>query len=127
MGRMTSTPGNFSPCRNSKLAPPPVEMWVNLSANPDAWAAAAESPPPTTLTAELSEIARATPKVPAANSGVSNTPIGPFQKIVLARWISFAYRATVLGPMSTPIQPSSIAAFSVTFKESTSLMSRVMR
>ncbi len=29
-----STPGSFLPSRNSRLAPPPVEMWVILSATP---------------------------------------------------------------------------------------------
>ena len=31
-----STPGSFLPSRNSSEAPPPVEMWVILSATPAA-------------------------------------------------------------------------------------------
>ena len=57
------------------------------SGRPSARTAAAESPPPTTLNAPLPVapmIASATPLVPAANAGNSNTPIGPFQKIVCA-------------------------------------------
>ena len=46
-----STPGSFFPSKNSKDAPPPVEMWVILSATPAAWTAATESPPPTIETA----------------------------------------------------------------------------
>ena len=42
-----STPGNLRPSRNSSDAPPPVEMWVILSATFAAFTAATESPPPT--------------------------------------------------------------------------------
>src|SRR5215472_9241843 len=42
-----STPGSFLPSRNSSDAPPPVEMWVILSAMPACCTAATESPPPT--------------------------------------------------------------------------------
>src|SRR5262249_7935671 len=81
-----ATPGSSLPSRNSSDAPPPVETWVSLSSIPAT--AATESPPPTTVTAPLapaSTSAAATARVPASNGGVSNTPIGPFQKIVLAR------------------------------------------
>ena len=50
-------PGSSRPSRNSREAPPPVEMWVILSAKPSCSQAAAESPPPTMVTA--SESARA--------------------------------------------------------------------
>ena len=50
-------PGSSKPSRNSRDAPPPVEMWVILSAKPSCSQAAAESPPPTMVTA--SESARA--------------------------------------------------------------------
>ncbi len=46
-----STPGNFLPSRNSSEAPPPVEIWVILSATPAALTAATLSPPPTMETA----------------------------------------------------------------------------
>ena len=50
-------PGSSKPSRNSREAPPPVEMWVILSAKPSCSQAAAESPPPTMVIA--SESARA--------------------------------------------------------------------
>lgn len=40
------TPGSGFPSSNSKLAPPPVEMWLILSASPAFSTAATESPPP---------------------------------------------------------------------------------
>src|ERR1700691_5108623 len=42
-----STPGSFSPARNSRDAPPPVEMWEIWLATPERSTAATESPPPT--------------------------------------------------------------------------------
>ena len=41
-----STPGSFSPARNSSDAPPPVEMCEICLATPDCSTAATESPPP---------------------------------------------------------------------------------
>src|SRR5262249_39375825 len=43
----TSTPGSFCPDKNSKAAPPRVEICVILDPPPDCATAAAESPPPT--------------------------------------------------------------------------------
>src|SRR6266478_9969467 len=40
-----STPGSLRPPRNSREAPPPVEICEILSATPDWWTAATESPP----------------------------------------------------------------------------------
>src|SRR5213593_3627090 len=80
-----ATPGSGFPSRNSRAAPPPVETWVSLSSSPAT--AAAESPPPTTVVApRFPASINASPmaRVPASNGGVSNTPIGPFQKTVLA-------------------------------------------
>jgi hypothetical protein len=48
--------------------------------------AASVSPPPAIENASLAAIASATRSVPAANSGFSNTPSGPFQTIVPALW-----------------------------------------
>src|ERR1700732_2628534 len=63
-----STPGSFFPSRNSSDAPPPVEMWVILSATPAACTAATESPPPTIeIAPAFSAIARAVLKVPLLN------------------------------------------------------------
>src|SRR5262249_40693780 len=73
-----ATPGSSRPCTYSSDAPPPVERWVMQSPSPSWLIAASESPPPTTLVAELSATARATAAVPPANAGISNTPIGPF-------------------------------------------------
>ena len=44
----------------------------------------------------------------AANAGNSNTPIGPFQKMVLALDSRLVNRFTEPGPMSRPILPSGI-------------------
>jgi hypothetical protein len=46
--------------------------------------AAPESPPPATVTAWVVAIAFAIARVPSANGGISNAPIGPFQNTVLA-------------------------------------------
>ena len=59
-------PGSSSPSRNSREAPPPVEMWVILSAKPSCSTAAAESPPPMMEMASLSAMALATAMVPPA-------------------------------------------------------------
>lgn len=75
--------------------------------------AAAESPPPTTLKPPLPvavTMASATPLVPAANAGNSNTPIGPFQNTVLAFDSRAVKRFTDSGPMSSPILPSGISS-----------------
>ena len=47
-------PGSSLPSRNSRLAPPPVETCVNLSASLSSSTAATESPPPTTTVAPSS-------------------------------------------------------------------------
>src|SRR5579859_913948 len=96
-----ASPGSVRPSRYSRLAPPPVEMWLNaLSGNPSCLTAAAESPPPTTVSPVTWLIASATAWVPAANAGNSNTPTGPFQKTVLASASLRANNSRVAGPMS---------------------------
>src|SRR6185436_260609 len=102
----TSTPGRLAPAMNSSEAPPPVEMWVMRSAKPDAFTASTDSPPPTTLIASASATARAMAIVPFANSSFSNTPIGPFQKIVFAPFSSAVNAATVFEPMSNAFASS---------------------
>ena len=57
---------------------------------PQRRSAAAESPPPTTVSAGLPATASATARVPAANGSSSKAPIGPFQKTVPAPAISRA-------------------------------------
>src|SRR5262249_35051134 len=110
----TSMPGSVLPSRYSSDAPPPVDMCENSpSWIPSARTAAAESPPPTTLNAPLrvaATIASATPLVPAANAGNSNTPIGPFQKTVSALDSSVVNRLIDPGPISRPILSLGIAS-----------------
>jgi hypothetical protein len=53
--------------------------------------------------------------VPCANAGRSNMPSGPFQTIVRAFDISWLNSSIVFGPMSSPIQPSGVAAMSAIF------------
>src|SRR5450755_968415 len=79
-----ATPGSSIPARNSRDAPPPVETWEILSDTPADLIAFSESPPPTTETAPEAATALAMATVPRSNGGFSNTPIGPFQIIVLA-------------------------------------------
>src|SRR5277367_1932540 len=76
-----STPGSLVPPRNSREAPPPVEMWEILLETPDWWTAATESPPPTMEVAPAvvaAATALAISRVPLAKAGISNTPMGPF-------------------------------------------------
>jgi len=78
---------------------------------PSFFKAAIESPPPTiTLTpfcfASLSELH--IELVPSENNSFSNTPIGPFQKIVLLKKISLQNFSIDFFPISSPIQSSSI-------------------
>src|SRR5207248_10389001 len=99
-----STPGNFLPSKNSREAPPPVEICVILSATPAACTAETESPPPTIDVAPaLSATAWAILNVPFANGATSNTPIGPFQTTGRAREISSEKASIVVGPISRPI------------------------
>src|SRR5580698_5541455 len=75
-----STPGSFSPAKNSREAPPPVEMCEIFEATPLCSTAATESPPPTIEVAPATEAAataRAIAKVPCANAGFSKIPKGP--------------------------------------------------
>jgi hypothetical protein len=59
-------------------------------------------------------IAVATPRVPAENGSSSNTPIGPFHRIVRASASVRANSSTDRGPMSSPIRSrGSSAAFTV--------------
>src|SRR5215216_4603810 len=101
----TAMPGNSLPSTYSSEAPPPVEIWLIRSSSPSLLTAATESPPPTTLVAPLSATALATPSVPLAKASISKTPIGPFQKMVLAPEIYLLKRSTVSGPMSRPTLP----------------------
>ena len=59
--------------------------------------------------AVASAIASATALEPVANLSISNTPTGPFQRIVLHSLISSAKSSLPLEAMSTPSQASGIA------------------
>mmetsp|Transcript_37937 Transcript_37937/g.74115 ORF Transcript_37937/g.74115 Transcript_37937/m.74115 type:complete len:235 (+) Transcript_37937:678-1382(+) len=108
-----ATPGRTLPSRSSREAPPPVEMWDILSARPACSTAATESPPPMMVMAPLpvhSARVWATALVPLAKASISKTPMGPFQMMVLhlasSAWISLV----ASGPLSRPIQPSSMSS-----------------
>ena len=81
---------------------------------PSARTAAAESPPPTTVSPSTAATASAIALVPAANAGNSNTPSGPFQNTVLASASFSANRARVRGPASTPSRSAGISLASTT-------------
>ena len=65
-------------------APPPVEIQLILSAKLNLLTAATESPPPMIEVQSASATAYATAWVPWAKLSNSKTPMGPFQKTVLA-------------------------------------------
>ncbi len=70
---------------------------------------ATESPPPTSENAPLpvaSPIASPTTREPVEKLSNSNTPVGPFQRIVFDSRITFVNIAIDSGPISIPIQPS---------------------
>ena len=60
-------------------APPPVDTWVRRPSRPNVRTADTVSPPPATVTAAPPAMASPTARVPAANSAISNRPMGPFQ------------------------------------------------
>src|SRR5205823_13020123 len=101
MSASAATPGSVRPPRNSREAPPPVEMCVMRSATPAFLTAAIESPPPMIVVPRTAATAWAMAFVPTANAGISNTPIGPFQTTVFASASAPSYRVIVDGPMST--------------------------
>ena len=69
-----SIPGNFFPSKNSREAPPPVEICVILSSSPAFLTAAAESPPPITVIASgNSEIAARNGGAVYLNDGIFST------------------------------------------------------
>src|SRR5581483_6275917 len=109
------SPGSVLPSRYSSDAPPPVEMWLNLSSPmPSARTAAAESPPPTTVSPFTAATASATARVPAENGGTSNTPAGPFQNTVRASASLARNNSRVRGPASTPSQSAGMPSAGTT-------------
>src|SRR5579862_8605227 len=85
-----ATPGSSMPARNSREAPPPVEMWEIWPATPADLMAFSESPPPTTEVAPETATALASATVPWSKGGFSKIPMGPFQITVLAPAITAA-------------------------------------
>ena len=68
-----TTPGSSFPSRNSRAAPPPVEIWVSWSATPACFTAATESPPPTTVMPLTWLSSRAMASVPRKGLHFKNT------------------------------------------------------
>ena len=110
-----ATPGSTLPSRNSSDAPPPVETCVIFLATPAFFTALALSPPPMTVVAPLSASSLAMAKVPSANFGNSNTPIGPFQTTSLAASSTSPNAAMLFGPMSRMRQPAGTLSTSTTW------------
>ncbi|MBQ3887970.1 MAG: phosphoglycerate kinase, partial [Clostridia bacterium] len=73
--------------------------------------------------APLSATALATEMVPAAKFSHSETPIGPFHTTVPAPLSALANFSLVLGPISRPIQSSSILSESTILKAASALYS----
>ena len=112
---MAAIPGKVLPSMASSRAPPPVDTYETLSANPNLFTQATESPPPTRENAPFlvaSTMASATAREPDVKLSNSNTPVGPFHRIVFDFLITSANRASDLGPMSIPSQPSGILSTS---------------
>mmetsp|Transcript_14423 Transcript_14423/g.36487 ORF Transcript_14423/g.36487 Transcript_14423/m.36487 type:complete len:206 (-) Transcript_14423:990-1607(-) len=112
-----ATPGRTLPSRSSRLAPPPVEMWLILLATPAFSTAATESPPPMMVVHPFAlSFARvsAMPVVPLAKASNSKTPIGPFHTTVLQSDRASWNTLRLSGPMSRPIQPSGMLSTDAT-------------
>mmetsp|Transcript_44015 Transcript_44015/g.93633 ORF Transcript_44015/g.93633 Transcript_44015/m.93633 type:complete len:252 (+) Transcript_44015:191-946(+) len=106
-----ATPGKFFPSNSSREAPPPVDTWVTLSSVPYFLAQVAVSPPPITATlpaAQAATKASIMDLVPVSNLVISNTPMGPFQIMVLEPAMTAAFILQVSGPQSKPMNPSGI-------------------
>lgn len=110
-----STPGNYIPSNNSKLAPPPVETWLILSPAPlTPLTRLTVSPPPTIVMAPPLVTSMTLSKIqvdPNLNFPTSKSPYGPFQIIVLALLTASQFKIFVSGPESRPAQPSGIPLF----------------
>lgn len=119
--------GHTFPSRSSKEAPPPVETWLNSSSLPALATRVAVSPPPTmTVDPFLTDLIHASRRAfdPLAKAGNSNTPAGPFQRIVLDSATVAAKSSADLGPQSRPIHSAGIPDSSVAVPVSYQLISR---
>merc|ERR1712217_599716 len=104
-----ATPGNALPSKSSKEAPPPVLQWVTLSSVSYFLHAVAVSPPPITVmvpAAVAATTASISALVPISNFDISNTPIGPFQIMVLEASTVALFISLDFGPQSKPMKPS---------------------
>ena len=100
---MVFIPGNSLPSRNSKNAPPAVEIKEKDLNKLNLFNAATVSPPPATEKIlsffVLSAIIFAISFVPFSNKEFSKRPAGPFQKIVFELETIFFIDKIVSGPM----------------------------
>ena len=115
---IAATPGSTLPSIASSNAPPPVEIYETLSARPNLLTQATESPPPMSEkapSAVASAIALPIARLPSQKLSNSNTPAGPFQRMVLAPLMALAKFFCASGPASRPSQPSGIALDGNTF------------
>ncbi len=104
-------PGRIFPSIASSKAPPPVDTYDTPFAKPNLLTQATESPPPTREKAPFlvaSTMASPTEREPWVKFSNSNTPVGPFQRIVLDFLITSANIFSDSGPISKPSQPSGI-------------------
>ena len=86
-------PGRTLPSIASNRAPPPVEKKETPLASPHLMTQATETPPPTNQNAPFlvaSTIASPTAREPSVKFSNSNTPVGPFHRIVLEFLITSA-------------------------------------
>ena len=98
------------PSSSSRNAPPPVEIQEIPSATPNRAIADKVSPPPATDNPGLAAMALARAAVPAENCSNSNTPTGPFHRIVAALRIMRSFSAIVFGPISRILSSGSTSA-----------------
>src|SRR3989344_5155923 len=112
-----STAGSFFPSRNSRNAPPAVEIYDTLSKISYFWIAAMVSPPPARGKALVLAIASAIVRVAAPNWANSNTPPGPFHTTVPAFMMMSASCWALFGPMSKIMSSSATppASFNTAF------------
>lgn len=109
---MAAIPGRTFPSIASSNAPPPRNIRYAASQT-ELVNTSYKSPPPTSENAPFlvaSTIASPTVREPWVKFSNSNTPIGPFQRIVLDSLITLAKISSVLGPMSRPSHPSGISS-----------------
>src|SRR2546428_5416734 len=82
---IAATPGRVLPSISSSDAPPPVETCVILSARPASSTAWTDSPPPTTVVAELWAMSSAMRRGPFPDARSPPNPTRPLPKISFAR------------------------------------------